>query len=189
VQYDGRVERDIVEHIASLFQERGALAYGEDVTQLEHACQCASLAEREGASAALVAAALLHDVGHLLHGDAGRALGDGRDDRHEAIGARFLARGLPEAVTQPIALHVPAKRYLCRVEPAYAVGLSEVSRRTLALQGGVMSEAQAERFAATPFALDAVRVRRWDDAAKGRGLATPSLDHFLAVVESLRRAR
>ena len=183
------VDRDIVEHIAALFRARGGLAYGEDVTQVEHACQCGSLAERAGASAALVAAAFLHDVGHLLHVDAGRALADGRDDRHEALGARYLARQFSEAVTGPVALHVPAKRYLCCVEPAYGAGLSEVSRRTLALQGGVMSEAEAERFAATPFALDAVRVRRWDDAAKCAGLATPSLDHFLSVIEASRLPR
>jgi phosphonate degradation associated HDIG domain protein len=183
------VERDIVEHIASLFRERGGLAYGESVTQLEHACQCASLAEREGASAALVAAALLHDVGHLLHGDAAGALKGGRDDFHEALGARYLARQFQVAVTQPVALHVPAKRYLCRVEPAYAAGLSEVSRQTLALQGGVMSEAEAERFAAMPFALDAVRVRRWDDAAKCPDLVTPSFDHFLSVLQASRRPR
>ena len=184
-----RVERDVVGEIAALFRERGGLAYGEDVTQLDHACQCASLAERDGASAALVAAALLHDVGHLLHGDAGAALEAGRDDRHERIGARYLARDFPEAVTEPIALHVLAKRYLCRVEPAYAAGLSAVSRRTLALQGGVMAAPEAERFAAMPFALDAVRVRRWDEAAKRRYAATASFDHFRAALEATCRRR
>ena len=183
------MERDIVEEIAALFRERGGLAYGEDVTQLEHACQCASLAEREGASAALVAAALLHDLGHLLHGDAAGALEADRDDCHERIGARYLARDFPEAVTEPVALHVSAKRYLCRIEPAYAAGLSAVSRRTLALQGGVMSDPEAERFAAMPFALDAVRVRRWDEAAKRRDAATPSFDHFRAALEASRLRR
>ncbi len=183
------MERDIVEEIAALFRERGGLAYGEDVTQHEHACQCASLAEREGASAALVSAALLHDLGHLLHGDAAGALDAGRDDRHERIGARYLARDFPEVVTEPVALHVLAKRYLCRIDPAYAAGLSAVSRRTLALQGGVMTEPEAERFAAMPFALDAVRVRRWDDEAKCRGLVRPSFDHFRSVLDAIRLPR
>lgn len=180
---------DIVQDILSLLRDRGSLAYGESVTQLQHALQCASLAERDGASAALVGAALLHDLGHLLHQEAVVALTRGQDDRHEALGAQYLKRHFPEDVTRPIELHVQAKRYLCLVEPGYGTRLSVVSRRTLALQGGAMSEDEAERFVLEPFALDAVRVRRWDEGAKVADAVTPPLAHFRETLTQCRRTR
>ncbi len=108
---------DPITGLAILFKAKGSLAYGESVTQLEHAIQCAMLAERDGADDALVTAALLHDVGHMVHHDAGNAFEAGVDDRHERLGARFLQRWFVPAVTEPIALHVEAKRYLVAFEP------------------------------------------------------------------------
>jgi len=172
--------------IARLFGERGHVAYaGEPVSQTAHALQCAWLAEREGAGDGLVAAALLHDLGHLLiaeHQALARSPTElGIDDRHERI-AQPLLRGLfgPEVLV-PIALHVQAKRYLCATQPGYAAQLSADSVRSLALQGGAFDAAQAARFAALPGARAALRLRRWDDAAKVGGLRTPPLAHFLAV--------
>jgi phosphonate degradation associated HDIG domain protein len=164
--------------IFDAFATHGAEAYGEDVSQLDHALQCAALAQAEGAPEPLVAAALLHDVGHLFE-DRGHAADRlGRDGRHETHGARALRRWFGPEVIGPIALHVLAKRYLCATDPAYQADLSPASQRSLSLQGGPFTVAQCARFARTRFAEDAVRLRRWDDTGKTPGLAVPPLDHY-----------
>lgn len=166
--------------IEQLFAERGGERYsGEPVTQLEHALQCAQLAQEEGASDELVTAALLHDLGHLLH-DLGETPSlQGVDDVHQYRALPFLRGLFGEAVTAPIKLHVDAKRYLCATRPEYFAALSEDSKRSLGLQGGIFSEAQAEAFIVQPGAPEAVRLRLWDDRAKTAGLATPPITHFL----------
>ena len=176
-----RESRDPIAALLSLYSMHGDLSYGESVTQLEHALQCATLAEAEGASAPLVTAAFLHDLGHLLHHDAAQALADGHDDHHESLGAKHLARWFVDAVHEPIALHVQAKRYLCHREPGYLAQLSKVSARTLDLQGGPMNESQAHWFERLPHADDALRLRRWDEQGKEPSMKTGSLSHFLTI--------
>jgi putative nucleotidyltransferase with HDIG domain len=149
--------------------------------------QSAELARREGASASLVTAALLHDVGHLIHRRGEDIAERGIDARHESIGADWLARqGFPEAVVEPIRLHVAAKRFLCHEDGAYGSSLSEASRQSLELQGGPMSASEAREFRKGPFAEDAIRLRAWDDGGKDVDATTLSLDTFHdAVLESL----
>ena len=170
--------------IERLFAARGDHAYGEGVSQRAHALQCAALAEQRGEPASLVLAALLHDIGHLLHADADAARTDGVDDRHEALGAQWLAQRFGPDLWQPVALHVQAKRYLCAREPRYAQALSAASQRSLALQGGPMSATEAARFETLRHADAALRLRRLDERAKVPGLATPPLAHFLAQAEA-----
>ena len=166
--------------IEHLFETRGHAQYdGEPVTQLEHALQSAHLAEQAGADSALIAAALLHDLGHLLHDLPGSPTQQGVDDLHQYRCLPFLRGLFGEATLAPIRLHVDAKRYLCAREPGYLQGLSPDSARSLQLQGGPFDEAQARAFEALPYAGDALRLRRWDDAAKQEGAATPGLAHFL----------
>jgi len=166
--------------IEQLFAERGGERYaGEAVTQLEHALQCALLAEAAGADDELVTAALLHDLGHLLH-DLGETPSlQGVDDVHQYRALPFLHGLFGDAVTAPIKLHVDAKRYLCAARPGYFTALSEDSKRSLGLQGGIFNEAQAQGFIAQQGAAEAVRLRVWDDLAKTAGLATPPLAHFM----------
>jgi len=165
--------------IAALFQTRGAAAYGlAGVSQTEHALQAAALA----APPALVAAALLHDIGHLVAELGDDPAAEGIDDAHEAVGHAWLTRYFGPAVTEPVRLHVAAKRFLCGAEPAYFSMLAPDSVRSLALQGGPMGAAEAATFAAVPHAADAVRLRRWDEAAKVVGLATPGVEWFLPAV-------
>lgn len=167
--------------LRQLFEDKGTLSYGERINQIEHALQCATLAVRDGASQQLVIAAMLHDIGHLLHRDAAQAYEAGVDDVHEAIGARHLARAFGPAVSEPVALHVQAKRFLCAREPGYFEGLSLTSRRTLEMQGGPMTRAQAQTFEQLPYAMDAVSLRRWDDEGKQPGMPTLPLEHFLEI--------
>jgi phosphonate degradation associated HDIG domain protein len=170
-----------LQDIETVFARRGAEQYsGEPVTQLEHALQSAALAEAEGADDELVTAALLHDLGHLL-----QELGEtpslrGVDDVHQYAALPFLRGLFGERVLGGICLHVDAKRYLCATRPDYHDALSQDSKRSLKLQGGVFDAAQAQAFIAQPGAPDAVRLRLWDDRAKIAGLATPPLSHYLA---------
>ncbi len=174
-----------VDIIAELLRERGRARYGtEAVSQLQHALQCAALAEREDAPSSLIAAALLHDVGHLVADDEAAAP-RGIDMQHEDVAARYLARWFPPALVEPVRLHVPAKRYLCAVEPGYFETLSFASVRSLLLQGGVFDEAAANGFIVQPHAADAVRLRRWDDLAKDPAAVTPPLEHYMAIVGDL----
>ncbi|MES3001279.1 MAG: phosphonate degradation HD-domain oxygenase [Pseudomonadota bacterium] len=167
--------------IEKLFADRGGEQYsGEPVTQLEHALQCALLGEQEGAHDELVTAALLHDLGHLLHDLGDTPTERGIDDIHQYRALPFLRGLFGNGVIDPIKLHVDAKRYLCAMRPGYFEALSDDSKRSLALQGGIFNAAQAEAFIAQSGASDAVRLRVWDDLAKTAGLATPTLEHYLS---------
>lgn len=172
-----------VAEIVELYDRWASEHYDEEIAQLEHALQSAALAADDGAVEALVAAALLHDVGHLL--DLDRPGSRDVDLRHEDSGAAWLRPLLPVAVTAPIALHVRAKRYLCAVEPDYLAILSPGSIRSLELQGGAMSAAEVAAFEAQPGHADAVRLRRWDDAAKVVGLEVPGLNTYVDLLEGL----
>ena len=179
-----------IEDIAQLFAQRGHEQYtGEAVTQLEHALQCAQLAEQEGADAALVTAALLHDLGHLLHDLGTTPTLHGVDDLHQYRALPFLRGLFADVVLEAIALHVDAKRYLCATRPDYFAALSDDSKRSLALQGGIFSSEQAASFIARSGAADAVRLRIWDDLAKTPGLPTPPLRHYLVLARTCLQAR
>jgi phosphonate degradation associated HDIG domain protein len=172
-----------IKEIISLYEIKGGRAYeGEGITQLEHALQSAHLAEQAGAVPGLVCAALLHDIGHLLNDRGETPTLRGVDDLHQYVALPFLRPYFPEAVLAPIRLHVDAKRYLCATRTAYYDQLSEDSKRSLRLQGGVFGPQEAARFIGQPHAADAVKVRLWDDAAKVPGAATPDLAHFEPVL-------
>ncbi|RFU44848.1 phosphonate degradation HD-domain oxygenase [Paraburkholderia sp. DHOC27] len=178
-----------LDDIRGLFEQHGALAYsGEPVTQLEHALQSAALAEQEGAGDELVAAAFLHDLGHLLNRFGETPTARGIDDLHQYFALPFLRPVLPDAVLEPIRLHVDAKRCLCAIDAEYFGHLSVDSVRSLELQGGIFSKEEADAFLSKPYAEDALRVRRWDDLAKEANRPTPDLDHYLEVVERVMSA-
>lgn len=168
----------VLDAIFAMFRDRGAELYGERVTQRQHALQTALAAERGAAPASLVAAALLHDIGHMVTDRQDGSPDADTDDRHEEIGAVWLASWFPPSVTEPIRLHVAAKRYLCAVEPDYARDLSPASVHSLRLQGGPMSPGEAEAFEADPHHGAAVQLRRFDEAAKVQGLETPPLEAY-----------
>lgn len=160
--------------------------YDEDVTELEHGLQAGALARADGAPDHLVAAALLHDVGHLVTDDnVGLDEELTEDFHHERVGASHLARWFGPEVTAPIALHVAAKRYLCATEAGYRDGLSPSSVRSLDLQGGSMTAAELEAFERRPHYQAAVLVRRWDDSAKVAGLAVADLANYRSLLAGL----
>jgi gamma-butyrobetaine dioxygenase len=179
-------KQDIVDLLGRLFSEQGESEYlGEPVTQAEHMLQAAACAEAAGAPDALVAAALLHDVGHFTGEISGHALMSGTDNRHSHAGADWLAAWFPEAVTEPVRLHVAAKRYLCAVEPGYFDLLSEASVYTLSVQGGPMSAEEVAEFERGGYAEQAVAVRRWDEAAKDPDSDVPGFDYYRPLLARL----
>ncbi|MGZ3399472.1 MAG: HD domain-containing protein [Caulobacteraceae bacterium] len=174
-----------LEALERLNAERAGAAYGEGVSQLEHALQCAVLAETEGAAPSLVAAALLHDVGHLYENEADALE---IDRRHEISGAQALKGLFGEAVRAPIALHVAAKRWLCLKEPGYVEALSPASKRTLDLQGGVFDPGEAQAFERLPHWREAVALRRWDDLGKRPEPSGRTFADYLPLLRAIMAA-
>lgn len=179
-----------VADVLDLYERWGPENYDEGLSQLEHALQTAALAVADGASDELVAAALLHDIGHLLDLAAAEGAwvpGD-IDLDHESVGARHLATLFPPSVTGPVALHVRAKRYRAAVDPAYAAALSDGSTRSLELQGGPMSSDEVTSFESNPAFASAVALRGWDDGGKIDGLPVPPLASYRELLERVATA-
>ena len=175
-----------IDDIISYFEKRGDGAYfGEPVTQKQHALQAAQLATEENAPETLVAAALLHDIGHLLPEQSETMADAGIDGRHEDAGDAYLIRWFAPSVTEPVRLHVAAKRYLCAVNAHYYDDLSPASKKSLALQGGPMSDAERADFERNPFYADAVRLRHWDDAAKREDWNVPGVESYRELLTRL----
>lgn len=178
--------KSTIEPIANILSTKGHQQYGnEAVSQLEHALQCATLAEQVDSSPELITASLLHDFGHLVHNLGENAAERGIDDRHEYRALSYLKTIFSPAVTEPIRMHVNAKRYLCAVDSNYWASLSPASKISLELQGGIFSAAEATEFISQPYAKDAVNLRIWDDLAKVKDLTTPSLSYFIPIMEQL----
>jgi phosphonate degradation associated HDIG domain protein len=179
---------NVVEEVNHWFSVCGRAAYhGEAVSQTEHALQTAHLAEKDGAPDALVVAALLHDIGHLIHGLSESIAEAGEDGRHEEAGAAWLSRRFGPEVTEPVRLHVAAKRYLCAVHREYLARLSPASRLSLTLQGGPYASSEVAAFEHESHYRQAVRLRRYDDQAKVPGLFVPPLEHYRDRVEAAAR--
>ena len=167
-----------------IYLEQGTKPYTEVVSQLEHALQCAWLAEQESGDGDLIAAAFLHDIGHMMQKHGQGAADRGIDDKHEDIARGWAAKVFSPRVAQAIGLHVDTKRYLCAARPGYFETLSPASVKSLELQGGPMTADEVQAFESQPNYQDAVKVREWDDRAKIAGLETPGIEHFRPYMES-----
>lgn len=178
----------IADNISDIYERRATARYGlSDVNQQQHALQAAAMAEANGEPPALIVAALVHDIGHMIH-DLGENPADaGIDDKHEALGAVWLEDHFGPEVTEPVRLHVPAKRYLCTTDTSYFGKLSEDSVVSLKLQGGLMTREEVQAFEANPHAAAAVRLRRLDEAAKDPDMKTPPVAHFMRHVKAMLR--
>lgn len=182
---DTEGDENCIAAIEALFKAYGSLRYGEEVTQLEHALQCGFLAQESGAAPALILAAVLHDIGHMLHPDAAAAVAADQNDAHERLGAQALSKWFGRSVSEPVRLHVQAKRWLCLRHQDYWEQLSPLSKRTLELQGGAMTAPEADEFERLPYSREALQLRRWDDLAKRADHPTPSLSHYLGLARGL----
>jgi phosphonate degradation associated HDIG domain protein len=175
---------NIADEILAIYQKGGSSAYfGESVSMTEHALQAAFFARAAGAPPGLIVAALLHDIGHLIDDVPGDIADWITDAHHEQVGSRWLARRFRPEVSEPVRLHVPAKRYLLATDAEYFAKLSPASVITLKLQGGPMAAHEVATFETELFYQDAVRVRQWDDQGKVAGLKTPGLGDYRALIE------
>jgi gamma-butyrobetaine dioxygenase len=185
--HDVSMTTDPVSWLRDTFAGQGGQDYlGEPVTIAQHMLQCAGLARAAAAPDHLVVAALVHDVGHFVGLVSGADLMSGTDNRHDESGAAWLSQWFGPEVTEPVRLHVAAKRYLCAIDPEYVGALSEASVFTLAVQGGPMAPAEVAAFEALPYAADAVTVRRFDDAAKDPAARTPAFAEFIPAITAAR---
>lgn len=176
------ITADRIDGIFDILRKNGEAAYiGEPVSQLAHALQSATFAQMDDAPPSLILAALFHDIGHFTHDFPADCADDGIDSRHEEA-AMAVLDGFPLVFTQPIRLHVEAKRYLCGKDSSYHDGLSAASKHSLTLQGGPMNEADIAAFEQNTYFADAVRLRGYDDAGKMIGMDTPDLDYFHAMM-------
>jgi phosphonate degradation associated HDIG domain protein len=176
--------QDPLTDIHQLYLTKGRVAYdGEDVSQLEHALQTATMALQNDQKDAMIVACLLHDIGHLISNKPGDKLLT--DQRHEYKALSFLQQFFGPEVTEPIRLHVEAKQYLCFADSNYWQDLSATSKLSLESQGGIFSANQAAQFLANPYAKDAIKLRHWDDRAKVVGLCTPDFETFTPYIKNL----
>ena len=171
-----------IDSILSVYSTWGNETYDEDITQLAHALQCAALAKHEGSSEELIAAALLHDIGHLFEIERRNGPDFSADLRHELTGSEYLSELFPPAVTAPIAMHVEAKRYLAANEAGYFDALSRGSQRSLNVQGGPFTAAESARFMELEGSADAIKLRRWDDFGKVIGLDVPDFETWIPLL-------
>jgi phosphonate degradation associated HDIG domain protein len=180
----------VADEVLAIYGARGGgLYFGERVSITEHGLQAAWFAQNESAPEPLVIAALLHDIGHLLEAVPDDLAEWTSDARHEEVGARWLAARFGPEISEPVRLHVPAKRYLCATDPEYLRQLSSASVHTLRLQGGPMPAEEIRAFERSPYYREAVRVRRWDDQGKVAGLKTPPLEAYLERLNAAAHAR
>lgn len=175
----------VIAWIFDIFAREGHAHYGEHISQLQHALQCAQLAREHGCTDSLIAAALLHDLGRMIEPEGNDQELRGIDARHEDSGARALAPAFAPAVTEPIRLHVAAKRYLAATDPDYVARLSEASLLSLKVQGGPMRPDEITAFEADPFFADALQLRRFDDWGKRIGCPVAELGAYRELLESL----
>jgi phosphonate degradation associated HDIG domain protein len=173
-----------LEDVFRTYSELGHRKYGESVTELQHALQCATFAELAGEKPVVVAACLLHDYGHLCHNLGEDVADHGIDAKHENIGANLLSGLFLNEIVEAARLHVAAKRYLCWKDPEYFDTLSEASRKSLELQGGPMNEQEAKAFECHPYYDTAVRVRRYDDMGKVADMETPDIESYRSLLAS-----
>ena len=177
---------EAIDFILDLFAQQGAREYmGEAVTMSQHMEQTAACAVADGAPDSLVIAALLHDIGHFIGDHPIEALENGIDNDHESVGADYLQAHFPDSVSEPVRLHVAAKRYLCATDAQYLDRLSDASVNSLRVQGGPMNDAEVATFEARPYYRDAVRLRQYDDDGKVAGLTINPVTHYRATLESL----
>ncbi|WP_084581857.1 HD domain-containing protein [Sphingomonas azotifigens] len=175
----------VIVQIFEAFARHGDAHYGENVSQLQHALQCAQLASEQGCAETMVAAALLHDIGRMLDPDGNAIELEGTDARHEDTGAAALSRAFPPEVTEPVRLHVAAKRYLCAVDSRYVSGLSAASLLSLKVQGGAMDPDEVAAFEGEAFCKEALLLRKFDDWGKRVGCPVAPLESYRPLLESL----
>ena len=173
----------IVEKIIKNYKTNKSLYIGEKVTMTEHMIQSAMLAEKNKCSSSLVCASLLHDYRHFILDDPDELVNNKEDGKHEDVAHLYLKKYFKKNVVEPIKIHVKAKRYLARNQKYYNI-LSQASKASLHLQGGVMNDEEAEKFESEKFFEDAVKLRKFDEAAKKTDIKMKDINDYKNLLNS-----
>ena len=174
---------NIIDKIISNFINNKSLYIGEKVTMTEHMIQSAMLAEKNNCSSSLICASLLHDYGHFILDDPDKLVNQKEDGKHEDVAYRYLKKFFKKNVVEPIRIHVKAKRYLARNQKYYQI-LSQASKVSLHLQGGAMNEEETEEFEKEKFFDDAIKLRKFDEAAKKTGVKMKDINNYKNLLSS-----
>ena len=174
---------DIIEKIISNFKNNKSLYIGENVTIAEHMIQSAMVAEKTKSKDSLICSCLLHDYGHFIVDDPDELVKNNQDGKHEDIGYEYLKKFFKKDIVEPIKHHVLAKRYLAR-EKNYYNKLSEASKISLKLQGGVLSNKEAKLFEKDEFFKDSIKLRKFDEAAKKIGVNIKDISEYKNLLKS-----
>ena len=174
---------NIIDQIVFAFTNNKSLYIGEGLTISEHMIQTAMLAEKNKCSSNLICSSLLHDYGHFVIEDPNQLVNDKIDGNHEAIGANYLKNFFSNEIIEPILLHVDAKKYLARDEK-YFNNLSEASKVSLKLQGGIMSNNEVKKFKQNKNYENAIKLRRFDEGAKKQNIKIKKIEDYKELLIS-----
>ena len=165
------------------FSNNKSLYIGEELTISEHMIQTAMLAEKNKCSDDLICSSLLHDYGHFILMNPNQLVTDLIDGNHETVGSNYLKKYFSSKIIEPILLHVDAKKYLAR-NKKYFNNLSEASKTSLKLQGGIMSDYEAKQFEQTKNYKNAIKLRRFDEAAKKQNIKIKDVKDYKELLIS-----
>ena len=173
----------IVEEIIYNFENNKSLYIGENITIADHMIQSAMLAEKSKCDDDLICSCLLHDYGHFVIDDPDKLVENNKDGEHEVIGYKFLKKYFKNEIVDPIKYHVLAKRYLAR-EKSYYNKLSEASKISLNLQGGVLTDKESKDFENKIYFKNSILLRKFDEASKKVGIKMKSINDYKELILS-----
>ena len=200
----------ICNSIIKLYTEYGHSDYiGENITQLEHALQCMNLALydtrlngcNEYIKKCVVISAFLHDIGHLVgleQKNKGFAELEMRDSNvlngmslgfvgHEGLGWSYLKNlGFPPLICELVYSHVMAKRYLCSIKKSYYDNLSNASKETFKMQGGLLTKFEIDKFRNSEYSDYKIMLREYDDNAKVKYVSINTNKYFTILKDYIQ---
>ena len=174
---------NVIEKIIDKFQNNKSLYIGEKVTIAEHMIQSAMMAEKTKSKDTLICSCLLHDYGHFILEDPDALVREKKDGKHEDVGYEYLKKYFKEEIVEPIKNHVLAKRYLARDQKYFNL-LSPASITSLKLQGGLMSDDEAQTFEKNKYFKDSIKLRRFDEAAKNEGVKIKDIIEYKSLLQA-----
>ena len=174
---------NVIEKIIDKFQNNKSLYIGEKVTIAEHMIQSAMIAEKTKSKDTLICSCLLHDYGHFILEDPDELVREKKDGKHEDVGYEYLKKYFKEEIVEPIKNHVLAKRYLARDQKYFNL-LSPASITSLKLQGGLMSDDEAQTFEKNKYFKDSIKLRRFDEAAKNEGVKIKDIIEYKSLLQA-----
>jgi [1-hydroxy-2-(trimethylamino)ethyl]phosphonate dioxygenase len=173
----------IIDKIIFNFTNSKTLYIGEKVTMSDHMIQTAMLAEKAKCDDELICSCLLHDYGHFILENPSDLVKLSLDGHHEDVGYEYLKNFFKKEIVEPIKYHVLAKRYLAKDKKYFAL-LSQASRTSLKLQGGVLNDKECGKFETQKYFRPSILLRKFDEEAKRTDLKLKSIQDYQKLLTS-----